>query len=163
MTSCLSKSVTVAHSYVVTKRTVSESNWRPTVPALVQMLAASGGPRLRAAFDAAGLDGLRPAQALALVPLVGGPLHASDLADRLGVSRQAVAQTIRVLEAHGYVERSRDNADARALLIALTPRGREALRVMRANALAVERDWEQVLGQQRLADLRETVALLLGS
>ncbi|MCV7215264.1 MarR family transcriptional regulator [Mycobacterium crocinum] len=125
------------------------------------MLAASGGPGLRAAFAAAGLDGLRPAQAVALVPLAGGALHASDLADRLRVSRQAVAQAIRALEAHGYVERSPDNADARALLITLTSRGRAALRVMRANSLAVEAHWEKVLGRQRLADLRETVRLLL--
>ncbi|AKK27569.1 MarR family winged helix-turn-helix transcriptional regulator [Mycobacterium sp. EPa45] len=125
------------------------------------MLAASGGPGLRAAFAAAGLDGLRPAQAMALVPLAGGALHASDLADRLRVSRQAVAQAIRALEAHGYVVRSPDDADARALLIALTPRGRAALRVMRSNALAVERHWERVLGRQRLAELRATVQLLL--
>lgn len=151
----------MAHFSVVAKRSVSGVNWQPTVPALVHMLAASGGPGLRAAFAAAGLDGLRPAQAVALVPLAGGALHASDLADRLRVSRQAVGQAIRALEAHGYVERSPDNADARALLITLTSRGREALRVMRANSLAVEAHWEKVLGRQRLTDLRETVRLLL--
>jgi DNA-binding MarR family transcriptional regulator len=132
-----------------------------TVPALVHMLAASRGPGLRAAFAAAGVEGLRPAQAVALVPLAGGALHASGLADRLNVSRQAVAQAIRALEAHGYVVRTPDDTDARVLLIALTPRGREALRVMRANALAVEKHWEQVLGRQRLLALRETVQLLL--
>nr|WP_255497351.1 MULTISPECIES: MarR family transcriptional regulator [unclassified Mycolicibacterium] len=127
------------------------------------MLAASGGPQLRAAFTAAGLDGLRPAQAVALVPLAAGALHASDLADRLRVSRQAVAQAVRALDAHGYVVRSPDETDARAVLIALTPRGHQALRVMRANALAVERHWRQVLGQERLAELRATVQLLLGA
>jgi DNA-binding MarR family transcriptional regulator len=147
----LSKLIAVAHSYIV----------KPTVPALVHMLAASGGPRLRAAFAEAGLDGLRPAQAVALVPLASGALHASALADRLRVSRQAVAQAIRALETHGYIVRAPDDTDARALLIALTPRGRQALHVMRANALAVEHDWEQVLGRQRLAELRATVQLLL--
>lgn len=151
----------MAHWFVVTTRSVPESTWQPTVPALVQMLAASGGPRLRAAFAAAGLDGLRPAQAVALVPLAQGALHASALADRLQVSRQAVAQAIRALEAHGYVVRSRDDADARTLRIALTPRGGEALRVMRANALAVEEHWEQVLGARRLAELRDILQALL--
>lgn len=80
-------------------------NWQPTVPALVNMVAASGAPRLRAAFAAAGLDGIRPAQAVALAPLAAGGLHASDLADRLQVSRQAVAQAITGLERHGYVTR----------------------------------------------------------
>lgn len=125
------------------------------------MLAASGGPRLRAAFAAAGLDGIRPAQAVALVPLVGGALHASAVADRLGVTRQAVAQVVSALERHGYVIRSPDEGDARALLIELTPRGRGALRVMRANAIDIERDWRQALGQKRLDELRETLQILL--
>ncbi|MGA9373796.1 MAG: MarR family transcriptional regulator [Mycobacterium sp.] len=125
------------------------------------MVAASGGPRLRAAFAAAGLDGIRPAQAVALVPLVGGALHASALADRLGVTRQAVAQAVGALERHGYVSRSRDEIDARTLLIELTPRGREALRAMRANAEAIEHDWRQALGPERFDDLRNTLEILL--
>ena len=69
------------------------------MPALVNLVAASGGPHLRAAFAAAGLDGIRPAQSVALVPLAAGGMHASDLADRLRVSRQAVAQAIAALGA----------------------------------------------------------------
>ncbi|OJZ68772.1 MarR family transcriptional regulator [Mycobacterium paraffinicum] len=136
-------------------------DWQPTVPALVNLVAASGAPRLRAAFAAAGLDGIRPAQAVALVPLAAGGLHASDLADRLQVSRQAVAQAVAGLERHGYVTRAPNPADARARIIELTPRGRQALRVMRSNAVDLEGRWERVLGRQRLADLRETLQMLL--
>lgn len=135
--------------------------WQPTVPALVNLVAASGAPRLRAAFAAAGLDGIRPAQAVALVPLAAGGLHASDLADRLQVSRQAVAQAITALERNGYVARAPDPLDARARIIELTPRGRQALRVMRSNAVGLEQRWEQVLGRRRLAELRETLQMLL--
>lgn len=131
------------------------------MPALVNVVAASGAPRLRAAFAAAGLDGIRPAQAVALVPLAAGGLHASGLADRLRVSRQAVAQGVAALERHGYVTRKRDPADARVQLIELTPRGREALRVMRSNALEVEKRWQKVLGEQRLGELREMLHALL--
>ena len=136
-------------------------DWQPTVPALVNLVAASGAPRLRAAFAAAGLDGIRPAQAVALVPLAAGGLHASDLADRLQVSRQAVAQAITALERHGYVTRVPNPLDARARIIELTPRGGQALRVMRANAVDLEQRWEQTLGRQRLAELRETLQMLL--
>ena len=144
-------------------RRVADADWKPTVPALVNLVAASGAPRLRAAFAAAGLDGIRPAQAVALVPLAPGGLHASDLADRLNVSRQAVAQAIAGLERHGYVTRVADPVDARALIIELTPRGRQALRVMRSNALASEKRWEQALGSKRLGELRETLEMLLAS
>jgi len=136
-------------------RRLPDTKWEPTVPALVNLVAASGAPHLRTAFAASGLDGIRPAQAVALVPLAVGGLHASDLADRLRVSRQAVAQAIAALERHGYVTRVPDPVDARARIIELTPRGRQALRVMRSNAVDLEKRWEQVLGRQRLDQLRE--------
>ncbi|OBH77044.1 MarR family transcriptional regulator [Mycobacterium scrofulaceum] len=136
-------------------------DWQPTVPALVNLVAASGAPRLRAAFAAAGLDGIRPAQAVALVPLAAGGLHASDLADRLQVSRQAVAQAVAALERHGYVTRAPHPADARARIIELTTCGRHALRVMRSNAVDLEARWERVLGRERLAELRATLQMLL--
>jgi DNA-binding MarR family transcriptional regulator len=144
-------------------RHVLHPDWKPTVPALVNLVAASGAPHLRAAFAAAGLDGIRPAQSVALVPLAAGGLHASDLADRLRVSRQAVAQAVAALERHGYVTRGPDPLDARARIIELTPRGRQALGVMRSNALDLEKRWEQVLGPQRLGELRETLQMLLSS
>ncbi|MEB4211243.1 MarR family winged helix-turn-helix transcriptional regulator [Mycobacterium sp. 94-17] len=140
-----------------------DSGWEPTVPALVNLVAAAGAPHLRKAFDAAGLDGIRPAQAVVLVPLAAGGLHASDLADRLRVSRQAVAQAVAALERHGYVTRGSDPIDARARIIELTPRGRQALRAMRSNALNLEKRWAHVLGRQRMGELRETLRMLLSS
>ena len=144
-------------------RRVLDTEWEPTVPALVQLVAASGAPHLRAAFAAAGLDGIRPAQSVALVPLAAGGLHASDLADQLRVSRQAVAQAIAGLERHRYVTRVPDPVDARARIIELTPRGRQALRVMRSNALDLEKRWQQTLGERRLGELREILQVLLSS
>jgi DNA-binding MarR family transcriptional regulator len=146
---------------LVTMRRAVNADWKPTVPALVNLVAASGAPHLRAAFAAAGLDGIRPAQAVALVPLASGGLHASGLADQLRVSRQAVAQAIAALERHSYVTRVPDPVDARARIIELTPRGRQAVRVMRSNAVDLEKRWEHVLGRQRLGELRETLELLL--
>src|ERR1700722_11181156 len=144
-------------------RATRDAKWEPTVPALVNQVARSGAPHLRAAFAAAGLDGIRPAQAVALVPLAIGGLHASDLADRLRVSRQAVAQAVTALERHGYVTRLPDPVDARARIIELTPRGQQALRIMRSNALDREKRWQQVLGKQRLGEWRETLQVLLSS
>jgi DNA-binding MarR family transcriptional regulator len=144
-------------------RAVRDAKWEPTVPALVNLVATSGAPRLRAAFAAAGLDGIRPGQAVALVPLAAGGLHASDLADRLNVSRQAVAQAVAALERLDYVVRGPHPSDARARIIELTPRGRHALRVMRANALEGEKRWRNVLGEKRFGELRETLLALLSA
>ena len=132
-----------------------------TIPALVQLLARSGAERLRGEFAAQDMGGLRPLHALLLVPLLGGGRHASDLAETLGVSRQAVAQVVTRLELDGYLTRIADPGDARAKLVCLTPRGRAALRTMRATALAVEDQWRQRLGAERLAGFRDTLITLL--
>ncbi len=132
-----------------------------TVPALVQLLARSGAERLRGEFAAQDMGGLRPLHALLLVPLLGGGRHASDLAETLGVSRQAVAQVVTRLEQGGYLTRITDPGDARAKLVCLTPRGRAALRTMRATALTVEDEWRQRLGAERLAGFRDTLLTLL--
>jgi DNA-binding MarR family transcriptional regulator len=52
-------------------------------------------------------------------------------------------------------------ADARARIIELTPRGRQALRVMRTNALDVEKRWQELLGPRRFGELRKTLQTLL--
>jgi DNA-binding MarR family transcriptional regulator len=161
LTSSLSIVAGVAHCYLM--HAARDAKWEPTVPALVSQLARSGAPGLRAAFAAAGLDGIRPAQAVALVPLTAGGLHASDLADQLRVSRQAVAQAVAALERHDYVVRGPHPSDARARIIELTDRGRQALRVMRSNALAVEKRWRDVLGETGLGELRETLVTLLSA
>jgi DNA-binding MarR family transcriptional regulator len=131
------------------------------VPALVQVLARSGTERLRADFAAQGMPGLRPLHAVLLVPLLGGGRHASDLAETLGVTRQAVAQVVTRLEQDGYLTRITDPGDARAKLICLTPRGRAALRTMRTTALAVEEEWRARLGAERLTGFRDTLLTLL--
>jgi DNA-binding MarR family transcriptional regulator len=132
-----------------------------TVPGLVQLLARHGAERLRADFAAAGMPELRPVHALLLVPLLGGGRHASSLAADLGVTRQAVAQVVATLERDGYVRRIVDPGDARAKLVCLTPRGRAALRAMRASALATEEGWRRQLGDSRLAELRAILLDLL--
>jgi DNA-binding MarR family transcriptional regulator len=134
-----------------------------TVPALVQLLARSSTDRLRADFAEQGMAGLRPLHALLLIPLLGGGRHASDLAETLGVSRQAVAQVVTRLEGDGYLTRIADPGDARARLICLTPRGRAALRTMRTSARALEDDWRDRLGAERLAAFRDTLLTLLSA
>jgi DNA-binding MarR family transcriptional regulator len=57
----------------------------------------------------------------------------------------------------------RSSSDARARIIELTPRGRRALRVMRSNALDVEKRWRDVLGENRFGELRETLLALLSA
>ncbi|QLL07667.1 hypothetical protein H0P51_01200 [Mycobacterium vicinigordonae] len=69
----------------------------------------------------------------------------------------------RALERHDYVTRVDNPDDARTRIIELRPRGRQALRVMRSNAIESERHWEEVLCWRRLDEPRETVEMLLAA
>lgn len=131
-----------------------------TVPGLVQRLARRNTATLARALEDAGMDDLPPAQAL-LLPVIGRDERAARVAERAGVARQTVAQAIAGLERSGYVERDEDPDDARAKLVLLTRRGREAIAVVRAAGVAEQRRWAKILGPERLADLREHLLDLL--
>ena len=82
----------------------------------------------------------------------------SELAGRLGVSKQALNYLLGELERTGYVERQPHPDDQRSKRIALTDRGRAAVVVIRDAVGEVEAVWAEQLGADRFAQLR---ALLL--
>jgi DNA-binding MarR family transcriptional regulator len=82
----------------------------------------------------------------------------SELAGRLGVSKQALNYLLGELERTGYVERQPHPDDQRSKRIALTDRGMAAVVVIRDAVGEVEAVWAEQLGADRFAQLR---ALLL--
>jgi len=92
------------------------------------------------------------------LPVFGypGPQGArpSELAARLGMSKQALNYLLGGLERAGYIERRVHPDDARAKRIALTPRGLGAGRVIRDAVAEVETAWAELLGPERFAELR---------
>jgi DNA-binding MarR family transcriptional regulator len=89
--------------------------------------------------------------------LFPGPQDAkpSELAARLGSSKQSINHLLGQLERMGYLERHDDPEDLRARRIHLTARGRSAIRTIRQAVQEVERDWAGRLGARRLALLRD--------
>jgi DNA-binding MarR family transcriptional regulator len=85
----------------------------------------------------------------------------TDLAVRSGYTKQAVSEVAADLEALGYVERLPDPDDGRAKIIKLTGPGEEALATARRIFADIERRWTEEFGEERIAQLRETVELLL--
>jgi DNA-binding MarR family transcriptional regulator len=87
----------------------------------------------------------------------------SELAARLGMSKQAVNYLLGELERRGYIERRPDPDDLRSRRIALTERGEAVVRVMREAVTEVEREWEAKLGRKQFAQLRGLLAELAQS
>src|SRR3954453_2209064 len=82
----------------------------------------------------------------------------SELAARLGMTKQALNYLLGELERLGYLQRQPDPDDLRSKRVALTPRGASAIRVIREAVAEVETVWAQQLGAEQFAQFR---ALLL--
>jgi DNA-binding MarR family transcriptional regulator len=108
----------------------------------------SGEPRLRPAHTA-----LFPH-----VDLEGTRL--TELARRVGVSKQAVGQLVNELEEMGVLERVPDPSDGRARLVRFTGGGAGLLEGL-AVLIELERELAGAVGAQRMAGLREALLALL--
>lgn len=107
--------------------------WQDTPPLAERSLAAIArlASVLRAArWQAAGGEGLNPAQADALELLASRPegMRLKALAEQLAVSAASASDTVSALVAKGLVEKRADARDGRALALHLTRSGRATLR-----------------------------------
>jgi DNA-binding MarR family transcriptional regulator len=88
--------------------------------------------------------------------VVDGPRSIGELAERMGVTQQAASKAVGELERLGYVERAPDPADARVRRVGLSARGVEAVARTREVRAGLEAELVELLGEQRVAALKET-------
>jgi DNA-binding MarR family transcriptional regulator len=129
------------HAAVQMARTVKKS-------AAALVAAVAGQVR-----DAGGAKpGLRPAHSRLFEHLDTDGTRLTALADRAGMSHQAMGELVTELVAAGYLERVPDPADGRARLVRPTAAGRGEL----ARATGALRDlrarWQAELGDERSVD-----------
>ena len=128
------------------------------IGALLRVPAQAIHRRLIRDLNAAGFDDLRlPHIAVLQYP---GPdrVRPGELADRAGMSKQAMNQLLRSLEALGYLTRTDDDAEGRARIVRFTARGRAAYARIHDILRDVEAEWKAELGASNFAQLK---ALLL--
>jgi DNA-binding MarR family transcriptional regulator len=78
----------------------------------------------------------------------------TDLAERSGLTKQAVGEAVAELERKGYLERVPDPEDGRAKIIKLSERGVEAALTGQRLFAEIEAEWAERYGEDRVADLR---------
>lgn len=93
------------------------------------------------------------------VPLEGGA-RISELATKVGISKQAVGQLVDDLEAAGVVERTPDPDDARAKRVRWTPKGKKALLSGLATLREVEDELRRAIGDRRWSALHDALGAL---
>ena len=100
---------------------------------------------------------VRPSYGFAMQSIGRRGATATEIGQRLGVSKQAAGKTVDRLAALGYVERAVDAADGRRKLIRLTPRGVDSL-VQAAEIFdELRADWVRKLGAARVAELENAL------
>ena len=102
---------------------------------------------------ARGFDGMRPADGFVFARLAPSGATVREVADHLGVTKQAASQLVDELLHKGYVARRPHPTDARARLIVLTDKGWACTRAAEAAAADVLHAWAGVLGEQRIAQI----------
>jgi DNA-binding MarR family transcriptional regulator len=125
------------------------------VGALLRVPAQAIHRRIIRELDAAGFEGLSvPHMAVLQFP---GPDGARPgvLAERAGVSKQAMNRLLRSLEDLGYLVRSDAPDEGRARMVRFTKRGRAAYSKILDILRDIEREWSAELGPGRFARLKE--------
>ena len=124
------------------------------LPVLLLSAARALVDGIDAGVRARGFADVRPAHGFAFARLAGDGATVGQLAEHLDVTKQAASQMVEELVSKGYVERRPHPEDARARLIALTPKGWACTRAADDAAMELLRPWADALGPRRLAALR---------
>jgi DNA-binding MarR family transcriptional regulator len=118
-----------------------------------------------ARLAARGHGAVRPAHGTVFQYLDDTGTTVSILAERAQMTKQSMAELVRHLEAHGYVERVPDPKDRRAKLVIATDRGRDVFAIVREFVAETEKDLTEALGARRMSRLRDdlhTVRQMVG-
>lgn len=97
------------------------------LPTLLSLLGGAVDERVRARLRGAGHATLRTPHGYLIQRLLDAPRTASELAEELHVTQQAVSKLAAELEDAGYVSRIPDPADARRRPLRLTARALDAV------------------------------------
>jgi DNA-binding MarR family transcriptional regulator len=107
---------------------------------------------------ALGHKDLRPAHARLMVFLGWEGSRVTDIARAQDVSKNAVGQLVTELEELGYIERVPDPADGRAKIVRYTDAGVALIGDAAAIAERLNTEIANIIGVQRLGELRSTLA-----
>lgn len=136
---------------------------RATVlPWLLRRVAQRFRTETASALAAAGLGDLPQPGVWAVMAIAGGANEPGQLVDRMGVSKQAVSKLVDRLVAVDVVQRVPVHADRRRTGLALTARGRQAVRTIGAAVRSTERAMASELGPEQFALLVGLLGQLAG-
>jgi DNA-binding MarR family transcriptional regulator len=133
----------------------------PTVGALMRLAWNDFRSRMYNVVRDAGFTDLQPTHLLLFRYPTIIATRPSELADQIGITKQAMNDLLRQLEDRGYLELTPDPTDRRAKRISLTKRGLALADLTRDAAQQVSDEWSQTVGEKRFDAFRKTLAELV--
>ncbi|MEM1349791.1 MAG: MarR family winged helix-turn-helix transcriptional regulator [Myxococcota bacterium] len=98
-------------------------------------------------------------QVLVHLELAGNRI--TDLAERAGVTKQAISKVVLDLEQRGVVERTQDPEDGRAKIVRLTAAGETMMMDAFDVVFALDAELTEIIGAERMDIVREALTELL--
>ena len=124
------------------------------IGSLLRVPAQAIQRRLIRELNAAGFDELRlPHMAVLQFPGPDGA-RPGAIAERAGMSKQAINQLLSSLEGYGYIVRSDISGEGGARVVRSTERGHAAFWKMVDILRDIEEEWRSELGPERFAQLK---------
>jgi DNA-binding MarR family transcriptional regulator len=108
-------------------------------------------------LQAGGWKTLPRTQSMIMVNVADGCARPSDLARRLGISRQAIQQSLAEMESLGLLQLVPDPGDARAKIVEFSPKGASIQRAALKAIRSVDAELERRLGKRDFDVLRRVL------
>ena len=130
------------------------------IGALLRVPAHAIHRRIISGLNSAGFEELKVAH----MPVLQYPgpdgVRPGLLAERAGISKQAMNQLLGSLESFGYLERSDHPEEGRARVVRLTRRGRAAYAKIHDILRDIEKEWSAELGPKQFGQLKKLLLRL---
>ncbi len=127
---------------------------RPSLRSLMLKRSAWFEERVLELSAREGYENVTPSMARLFAYLRKEAVSISELARRLGVTRQACHQTVSEACRRGLAELVKDPADARVRTVRFTEKGLEMARVAKSALLELDAELERRIGAEDVATLR---------
>jgi DNA-binding MarR family transcriptional regulator len=117
--------------------------------------------RLHERLAEEGFRELRPAFAFVLLASRERALTGNDVAQLMGMTKQAASKLVDAMEAEHYLTRKPDPDDARAKRLHIAPKGKRLLAAAERIYGELESEWGRQIGMLRVDAMRRDLVLLL--